>query len=109
MFRRAPQGLKPFLNTLRDGTTEVVPSRTHRSPKVRILIGATEIRFPRCLRVSVAKPDPGPGPVLAPLGDNTWGFETSRASAIIRSTPAGRTDRKGTCTGQTARTAYSTP
>ena len=33
MFRRAPQGLKPFLNTLRDGTTEVVPSRTHRSPK----------------------------------------------------------------------------
>jgi len=28
MFRKAPQGLKPFLNTLRDGTTEVVPSRT---------------------------------------------------------------------------------
>src|SRR6266542_7056700 len=33
MFRRAPQGLKPLLNTLRDGMTEVVPSRTHRSPK----------------------------------------------------------------------------
>ena len=28
-----PQRLKPLFNTLRDGTTEVVPSRTHRSPK----------------------------------------------------------------------------
>src|SRR5436190_20758056 len=105
MFRRAPQGLKPFLNTLRDGTTEVVPSRTHRSPKVRILIGATEIRFPRCLRVSVAKPGPGPGPVLAPLGDNTWRFETSRASDVIRSMHAGGRDRNGIWTGHRAGSA----
>ena len=27
----APQGLKPHLNTLRDGTTEVVPSRTRKT------------------------------------------------------------------------------
>src|SRR5436309_15304387 len=27
----APQGLKPHLNTLRDGTTEVVPSRTRKA------------------------------------------------------------------------------
>jgi len=31
--RLLTQGLKPLLNTLRDGTTEVVSSRTHRSPK----------------------------------------------------------------------------
>jgi len=57
MFRRAPQGLKPFLNTLRDGTTEVVPSRTHRSPKLRIFVGDTEgfRRWTCFLRASVAK------------------------------------------------------
>jgi len=27
----APQGLKPHLNTLRNGTTEVVPSRTRKA------------------------------------------------------------------------------
>ncbi|PYU87808.1 MAG: hypothetical protein DMG08_27240 [Acidobacteria bacterium] len=30
---QAREEFKLLLNTLRDGTTEVVPSRTHRSPK----------------------------------------------------------------------------
>src|SRR5438876_10567184 len=55
MFPRAPQGLKPLLNTPRDGTTEVVPSRTHQYRKLsfhrrredtkndRILFGNTSL------------------------------------------------------------------
>src|SRR5437867_13279669 len=30
-YASAPQGLKPHLNTLRNGTTEVVPSRTRKA------------------------------------------------------------------------------
>ena len=48
MFPRSPQGLKPLVNTPRDGTTEVVPSRTHQYRKLifhRSHRGAEKIFF----------------------------------------------------------------
>ena len=71
MFPRAPQGLKPLFNTPRDGTTEVVPSRTHQYRKLifhrrredtkndRILFGNTSYCYGELLLGAHASCVPG--------------------------------------------------